>query len=387
MTHSLTNVERLLCCGTSDDEAWQRAELASLWREVGDDAAWLAAERNEVSSLLGSALERVVPAADLPQRWRDAVTTMAGRITLYLAELDRAAAALAAQGIRLVALKNSGIARGIYPNPAGCPMGDIDVLVNPRDFRRAHACLASLGYEFDSRSPLGEKGLAEAEQSGGSEYRVRLSDGSSLWVELQWRPVAGRWIQPHQEPAAAGLIARSTSVPNTAVRLLCPVDNLVQVCLHTAKHSYVRAPGFRLHTDVDRIVRRCALDWDEFIARVEGLEVRVAVFFSLTLAAELLRTPVPSRVLERLRPAKWKEEAVRRSLAAAGLFDPQARKWSKLGYIVFNLLLYDTGTGVWRAMFPTTEVMRRRYPIGGAWTLPWWHARRLWELAWKRAKT
>ncbi|MBI2513180.1 MAG: nucleotidyltransferase family protein [Opitutae bacterium] len=380
-------MEQLLCCGTADDEAWQRAELVQLWREVGDEVAWRAAERNEVSSLVGAALQRVLPPAEIPGHWHEAVTTVTQRITLYLAELDRAAAALAVDGIQLVALKNSGIARGIYPHPGGCPMGDIDLLVDPRDFRRAHACLVRLGYEFDSRSPLGEKGLVEAEQSGGSEYRVKLQDGSFLWVELQWRPVAGRWIQPHQEPAAAELLRRSDSVPGTTVRLLCPVDNLLQVCLHTAKHSYVRAPGFRLHTDVDRIVRRCGIDWDEFIARVDALQVRVAVYFSLALAAELLRTPVPATALERLRPAGWKERAVRRSLASAGLFDPQARKWSKLGYIVFNLLLYDTAAGVWRAVFPSSEVMRRRYPVGPTWALPWWHARRLWELVWKRAKT
>jgi len=56
--------------------------------------------------------------------------------------------------------------------------------------------------------------------------------------------VAGRWIRPDQEPGAEELLARSISIPGSAARLLAPEDNLLQIALHTAKHSYVRAPGF-----------------------------------------------------------------------------------------------------------------------------------------------
>ena len=85
-----------------------------------------------------------------------------------------------------------------------------------------------------------------------------------MWVELQWRPVAGRWIREDQEPNADDLINRSLPITGTNVRLLAPEDNLLQVCLHTAKHSYMRAIGFRLHTDVDRIVNYQNINWNIF---------------------------------------------------------------------------------------------------------------------------
>ena len=69
-------------------------------------------------------------------------------------QLDRLAVRLAADGIPLVALKNGGIARGIFPCPGCCPMGDLDVLVEIRHFRRAHELLLSEGYNFEFRSPL-----------------------------------------------------------------------------------------------------------------------------------------------------------------------------------------------------------------------------------------
>lgn len=169
--------------------------------------------------------------------------------------------------------------------------------------------------------------------------------------------------------------------------MLAPEDNLLQVCLHTAKHTYVRAPGFRLHTDVDRIVRRCTVGWQKFVAEVERLQVRTAVYLSLAIPTLLLRTPVPEWVLTRLQPAAWKTRLMLRWLWRVGLFDPDARKWSKPGYIVFNMLLYDTLDGLRRGLFPDAEWMQRRYEVKHRWSLPWWYAVRAAELTFKRAKT
>jgi len=383
---ALSSKEKLLCCALADDPFWQAVELRQWWADTGEEQAWEFSGNNDARPIMATALA-ATPGLWLPERWRDEMARTQARLRLFMEQLDRVAAAFAGENIRLVALKNSGIARGIYPQLAACPMGDIDVLVDPRDFRRAHACLLGLGYRLNSRSPLGEKDLAEAEAAGGSEYEFTLSDGSILWFELQWRPVAGRWIRHEQEPPAGELLARSVPIVGSAARLLAPEDNLLQVCLHTTKHSYVRAPGFRLHTDVDRIVRRCPVDWTRFLAEVERLEVRTAVYFALWLPTELLRTPVPAEALARLRPAAWKTRAITRSLLSAGLFNGEEHKWSKAGYIAFNLLLYDTLGGIGRAVFPDAATMRRRYPIRSKLTLPWWHARRLLELLMKRAKT
>ncbi len=325
--------------------------------------------------------------AVLPSRWTESAKKVAEQLRLYLEQLDRVAAAFAQEGIPLVALKNSGIARGVYRDLAGCPMGDVDTLVAPQHFRRAHELMKQLGFELGDRSPFEMTDIEEAERHGGAEYTLALADGSTLWFELQWRPVAGRWIRADQEPPADELIARSVPIAGTAARLLAPEDNLLQVCLHTAKHSYVRAPGFRLHTDVDRIVRHCAIDWDVFCVRVEHLKVRTAVFLSLEIPASLLATPIPREVMDRLNHAPAKHRLMLRWLARVGLFGPEARKWSKLGYIGFNLLLYDTWGGVVRAVFPESDWMVKRYGIRYRLTLPLWYLVRAFQLLFKRART
>lgn len=387
MTIHMTPAERFLCCAVADDAQRHRAEVEALWRTAGDDDAWAVAARNDAASIAALALRTALGPTELPVRWREALHATESKIGLFLAQLDRVAEALAREGIAVVALKNSGIARGIFQDLAGCPMGDVDTLVDPRDFRRAHAVMLALGYTMDSRSPLEPQALAEAEAEGGSEYTLTLADGSIFWFELQWRPVSGRWIRPEREPAAADLLARSQACAGTAARLLASNDNLLQVCLHTAKHSYVRAPGFRLHTDVDRIVRRCPVDWDAFVRTVEAMHVCTAIYFSLALPAELLGTPVPATVLARLRPGAIKAGWMQRSIRRAGVFDPLVRKWSKPGYIVFNLLLYDDAGEALRAIFPDPDWICRRYGVKRRWTAPWWYLVRIVELLFKRANT
>lgn len=378
---------RLFCICLSADLDRHTAEVRVRYVEVGDEPLWQFAQKEGATSIIGSALIRALDQNSVPDRWLEAARAVETRLLLYLEQLDRVAAALDAEGINLVVLKNSGIARGIYRDLAGCPMGDIDVLVSPGQFRCAHVVMKRLGFQLGDRSPFKMIDIEEAERHGGAEYTYQLSDGSKLWFELQWRPVAGRWIRPDQEPPADELIARSVPIAGTAARLLSSEDNLLQVCLHTAKHSYVRAPGFRLHTDVDRIVHHCVIDWELFCQRVEQIGVRTAVYLSLLIPARLLGTPIPDAVLSRLNFAPRKHRLMQRWLLRVGLFGPHDRKWSKLGYIGFNLLLYDTVGGVWRALFPDFGWMQRHYEVKSRWTLPWGYIRRICDLVFKRAIT
>jgi hypothetical protein len=268
---------------------------------------------------------------------RDSMT----RMQVLLGELDSIATELARSGIPLVALKNGGIARGIFPCRGCCPMGDLDVLVDRNQFRTAHEILLDLGYALETRGTVEAADLEEGINSGGTEY-IKQVDGHDVWFELQWRPIAGRWIRPDQEPRAADLIERSVPAPGSpAVRLLDAVDNMLQVCLHTAKHSFVRAPGLRLHTDVDRIATFTPPDWDQVVALAQALNVTTAVYLSLSLSDELLGAPVPRDVLDRLRPPTWKARTLARAIRNAGVFDPDETKFSRPGMMGFHALLYD----------------------------------------------
>ena len=358
--------------------------LAEKYLSLGDQVIWDAARRNRVEAIVAHELMDVMGPKGLVDHWCAAHVQTQKKTSMYLDELDRLASLLDGQGIQLVLLKNGGIARGIDPCRGCCPMGDLDVLVERRHFHAVHELILGEGFIVEFRSPLENPSLEEAERMGCIEYRKELTDGVLLWLELQCCAVAGRWIRPDQEPSVEDLMARSLPIPDTAVRLLAPEDNLLQVALHTAKHSYVRAPGFRLHLDVDRIVRYQILNWNLFLSRVLDLGVRTPVYFSLAIPKALLGTSIPKEVLAALRPSNWKEQMITQWLHRIGLFNPDERKFSHLGFIVFSALLYDGVGGLCRAVFPDGKWMRQRYGFQSNLLLPAYHARRLVDLSLRR---
>ncbi len=328
-------------------------------------AAWLDfAERNRVGPIVAHALIEALPAGSTLRSRAEALHEASRRrMQVLLGEADRIAERLAREGIRTVALKNAGIARGLYPCEACCPMGDVDLLVPRSRFEEAHRLLQALGFAFDSRAPEVEPAVLEqALRGGGAEY-VRRVGGETVWVELQWRPVAGRWIRRDQEPDGEALVARSVPIEGSALRLLAPEDNMVQVALHTAKHSYVRAPGLRLHTDVDRLARHQEPDWSQVASLAERTEIRTAVYFSLALAESLLGSRVPLAVLERLAPPRWKREAVLAMLRRADVFEPDQHKFSRPEMMLLHAMLYDDAIGLLASAADVERGELRRLPV------------------------
>ncbi len=376
--------EQLLChCLQSHDEDLRRKSAHQLLSTLGEPAARELATEHEVGSLVAHALGDTATSW-----WRAAHERVEETMNAYLAELDFVADLLATAGVPLVALKNAGIARGLYACRGCCPMGDLDVMVRRSDFVAAHRLLSSEGgYAFEFRSHLEDNNLAEAERSGGSEYWKILATGEKLWLELQWRPVAGRWIRHDQEPSCDDLMERSLPISGTKVRLLSPEDNLLQVALHTAKHTYVRAPGLRLHTDVDRIVCSQPIDWQRFVTMVRQSRLRTAVYFSLLIPACIFSTPIPPTVLRDLAPAATKKSMIASWIRQAGLLHPQQQKFSRIRYIAFNMMLFDDLNGVARGIFPSPAWMLSRYERKSAWELPLLYLRRIFDLVFRRANT
>lgn len=379
-------IKQILTLGLSSALDKQRtARLIQLWPgNKSEKLLFEAAKTDEVASHIGWLLKQTQ--LNYSDKWLKEYTKTEQRITVLMDTLEEVATLLKQNKIDIVALKNAGITKGIYTNYGCSPMGDIDLLVSTKDFHKAHKILLNeLGFTFKFRSELEEEDLEEAFKGGGTEYFKEV-EGYTVWLELQWRPIAGRWIQPHNEPNGDELMKRSISLKNSSVRILAPEDNLLQVALHTAKHSYVRAPGFRLHSDVDRIVRYQEIDWNLFVKRVKDLKLITAVYFSLYFASKLLETPIPSNVLSELKPSWLRTKIILHYIYKAGLFNQKKKKFSKLGYILFNLALYDSVSELLKAVFPPFDSIKIKYDIQNKWQLPYYHIIRLKDLAFKRAK-
>lgn len=334
--------------------AYEKEKIRKLYAQVYDRELFKACVENEVEAIVASRLFSA-GIENLPAHWHDCYIQQKVRLTEVFEELKSLAWALKKNGIEIIVLKNGGICLGIIKDPGLCPMGDIDTLIRKSQFLRAHEIILEEGFVFKFRSKNETEDLQIAFEHGSSEYCKKLKSGLEMWFELSWRTVAGRWIQRDMEPDTEGFFARSVLLKDEKIRMLAPEDNLLQVALHTAKHSYVRAPGFRLHLDVERIVRHQAVDWKVFVAKVKALHVNTAVYFSLYIPRMIFQTPIPDDVLEQLRPGLIKRKVILLWLDRIGLMYPKQRKFSGIGYVVFTSLLFDGITDLISGVFPKTD--------------------------------
>lgn len=358
--------------------------LEDVWREINEDKLFEYSKVDEVASHIAYILR--ASKINYNSKWDKEFADVDSFIAVLMRVLEEVATKLKDNSIQIVALKNAGIAKSIFKNNACSPMGDLDLLVRSKDFNKAHKIiLEKLGFTFKFRSEFEDENLEEAFRGGGTEY-YKIVDGYKVWLELQWRPIAGRWIQPHNEPNGDLLMDNSIQTENSNVRILSPEDNLLQVALHTAKHSYVRAPGFRLHSDVDRVVRFQNIDWNRFIEKVQSLRLKTAVYFSLYFAKELLKTPIPEDVFKSLKPINFRRKLIYYYINKAGIYNQKKKKFSQIGYILFNLSLYDSFGENLKAIFPPFDSLKIKYPIRRKWQLPYFYVIRTKDLLFKRAK-
>jgi len=379
-----SKIQEILCLALASNPTDEKKQkFQELYNVVDDNQLHKEAKIDEVDSHIAYLMKEYGILLDA--KWGKSFNQVEERITNLMNELERVAVKLDEHQIPIVALKNAGITKGIYKNIPCSPMGDIDLLIETDHFHEAHEIIMKeLGYTFKFRSEHEHEDIEEAFRGGGTEYFQDIN-GHVVWLELQWRPIAGRWIQPENEPNGNELVKRSYQVDKSKVRVLSPEDNLLQVALHTTKHSYVRAPGFRLHSDVDRIVRFTKIDWDKFVKQVKDSQLKTSVYFSLSLARSLLNTPIPDNILKTLEPNILRGSLISYFIEKAGIFNQEKKKFSRLGYIFFNMCLYDSLNNLFTAIIPSPQTIKDLYNIENTFLLPFYYIKRLFDLIIKRA--
>ena len=340
-----------------------------------------------IDCIIGYRLINEYGITNIPTHWVKSYKKVNETVSAYLNKLNEVSRIFDDNGIKIIALKNSGIAAGIYPYPGLVPMGDLDTLVKRSEFIKSHEILLDMGFKISSPNKFNEPDVQIGFRKGSSEYEKILQNGMSLWFELQWRPVEGRFLRPDQEPLADDLVDSSIRVKDSYIRILSPEDNLLQVCLHTAKHSYIRAPGFRLHLDVDRIVNYQEIDWNIFLEKVIAHKVKTPVFFSLDIPYVLFNTNIPRSILNQLKPGAIKTWIIVNWLKRVDIFFPHNKKFGFIGYLTWNMLLYDNLLGLVKAIFPDPSWLKDRYGFNSDFLIPVYLIKRIIELIFHRMKT
>ena len=194
---------------------------------------------------------------------------------------------------QIPAMPFKGIVLGstIYRDPAARYCGDLDLLINLKDLKRATSILFSRGY--DLRTPVRADGSPALTNS--YEYHFeRSSDG--MVVELRWRleltqpryrrDIGMRWIWPKRKT----INLAGVHVPN-----MDPETTLLVLCMHGSRHVWSRLLWI---SDVAHLLTRFPnLDWKRVIREGRRLGLWRALELGVLLAHRVCHAKAPKEIL------------------------------------------------------------------------------------------
>lgn len=272
-------------------------EFGRLFDQLGSNRCWAAANRHSVTALVATSVVSRLPkrvTEDGP--WHDFVRKNEQRVRALLESLAVVYQELDNEGVRAAAIEAGGVLIASKLPLSGYGSGDIDLLVDRGRKDAVDAAMQWAGFEEVER-----QGRVTTSRA---EYRKILGDGTELWLAAGSSAFERTWAPyPFHVDEDGWLTRRVRGQRFPDLWVLEPTDLLLQVALHTSTHSYLRAPGLRLHVDVDRVVRDCEVDWKHFALQVREGHCATRTFLSLWLGAMLMATPVPVSMWQDLRPS------------------------------------------------------------------------------------
>jgi len=237
-------------------------------------------------------------------------------LTLRLtAELFRLLGLFGKQGISALVIKGPVLAAQAYPDPSMRAYGDLDLLVQPRDIRRATELMIASGYQ--AAVPLA---AIDAGKIPG-QYLFSNPD-AKLLVELHNDLTLRYFPQPLRIEdfftRQVYIRVEGHEVPAPSVE-----DHLTLICVHGTKHFWERLTWI---ADVAGLVsQQTSIDWELARPWAEAMEAGHLLNTGLRLAANVLQAELPEAVWSRVqedRTAAKLAARVLRWLPAAGYVPP-----------------------------------------------------------------
>jgi hypothetical protein len=272
-------LEEMLTALPQDADAFQRS-----CRAVDDwTAVFATASLHGVEEFLFRQLPKET--SILPQRIRqdlEARRLCKAAWMLHLnALLDRASDALAAAGVRSVAIKGPMLGERLYGDSALRSSTDLDILIAYGDLPRALEAFASIGYAAD------EKTVADALRG---DHNVALIGPTPPVIEAHFH-LFRRFGATLSSDDFMSRAVSYRSKRGRQVNVLSPEDEFLFLCVHLAAHHFIRLAwlfDLKLY-----LVRHADFDWNALMARARRLKLVSAVAFTCEILRQRLGVKTP----------------------------------------------------------------------------------------------
>lgn len=280
----------------SDDALCALADQVSDWKAVLDISVQEGAQpavAQRLRSCAGLTMPGGVPKA-LAQIERVLELRMAyvrRRLHDVLDDLGRA-------DIPVVLLKGAALASWAYGSFGQRYMSDLDLLVQPEDAQKAHAVLRSTGWKLRFKEEYDRL-------YHGMHHLMPLMDAQAPAMKLH-AEIHTALIPVDRDPFQLTISefrreARNLDGLPGHVFVPAPLYALWHSCVHFAwSHMFTR--GVRTFQDVTVLARSGNVDWSAFVAEAKRTRAESCCYWTLELARNLGRAPVPDDVLRELEP-------------------------------------------------------------------------------------
>lgn len=342
--------------------------------ELSDELDWGKIERlaNEqaVQTLLGYGL-RLSPFLpcpdDLRKRMVGQMRQAAFSNSAWKCSILRLIEQMSAAGIPALLIKGYAVA-DCYAAPDCRMSGDTDLLIDPRDEKRACAFMKSQGFRLEHRWANGHHDVCRHPQLGCVELHVMLYD--EIVEDVWFGRMDGREFV--SEPAI------EVATQDGSYRTLGYTDHMIFLMLHLIKHFIMTGMSLRMMLDVALFFSHHAerIDSARFWKTMESLKygtIAQSVLWAMVCYCGIDQTSLPGlceacpkqvgMILDDLENGGW-----------LGKIDEKAREegWyeynrqllmknrSKAQYLLF-MLHWKIGAYL-KALFPSRKTLAIRYP-------------------------
>jgi hypothetical protein len=201
--------------------------------------------------------------------------------------------------IEAMGLKDLQLAWEIYPDLGMRPMGDIDILIHPGDYRKAAKCLYALGF-----TPLPGSKIPFTLKYAWAHHFWRPSD--NVWVDLQWNVIQREWDIYGEgnfdfEIDRVWRGARHMKIKDDKLLVPNPEDMLFHLCLHLEGHKYSE---LILFCDIAELLGyyNHHLDWNYLVEITKKYEAQSSVYYVLLLVQHMFGVSLPPYFLREIEP-------------------------------------------------------------------------------------
>ena len=288
MNHRREN-ELIVCCSRREADA---AELRTLLtEEINWEYVFATAQAHGVLPLLHKHLGgESVPSQVLSRLKRESVANSQNVLHLIAKQL-RVVRLFKENGIPVALFKGPLLAQMAYGEISLRQAGDIDVLINGRDFDHARTLLESLGYEMRPR-------LTNAQLASHLNNHCELQFMRDEWftvVDLHWE-LAPRSFVFNLRAADVMSRLQQVSFAGTAVETFGAEDLVLYLAMHGAKHLWRRLEWIASLAESIRV----DLNWDVLVQRAEHAHATRMLALGLRLAQKFSNVDIPADVLAQI---------------------------------------------------------------------------------------